>query len=38
MEAAASAGNLGEVTGMLSGVEAALDKACSDLRNTHAHT
>jgi signal transduction histidine kinase/DNA-binding response OmpR family regulator/HPt (histidine-containing phosphotransfer) domain-containing protein len=38
MEAAASDGNLGEVTGMLPGVEAALDKACTDLRNAHAHS
>ncbi|HEX5341231.1 MAG TPA: ATP-binding protein [Duganella sp.] len=34
MEAAASAGDLGEVVGMLPGVEAALDKACADLRST----
>jgi signal transduction histidine kinase/DNA-binding response OmpR family regulator len=34
MEAAASAGDLVEVIDMLPDVEAALDKACADLRNT----
>jgi len=32
MEAAATAGDLVEVIDMLPGVEAALDKACADLR------
>ncbi|WP_343729666.1 ATP-binding protein [Duganella sp.] len=32
MEAAANAGDLGQVTGMLPAVEAVLDKACADLR------
>jgi signal transduction histidine kinase/DNA-binding response OmpR family regulator len=36
MEAAASAGDLVEVIDMLPGVEAALDKACADLRNAAA--
>ncbi|MTV36636.1 hybrid sensor histidine kinase/response regulator [Duganella radicis] len=36
MEAAANAGDLAKVTDMLPGVEAALDKACADLRGAAA--
>jgi HPt (histidine-containing phosphotransfer) domain-containing protein len=38
MEAAASAGDLVEVIDMLPDVEAALDKACADLRNACTST
>jgi HPt (histidine-containing phosphotransfer) domain-containing protein len=38
METAAAAGDLTRVTGMLPEVEAALDKACADLRNAAHNT